>query len=431
MADASATSVAGGPASNAAIQRRTLHVLMAGQVLGSAALGSAFAVGSFIVKDILGSGRLGGISSAAFTLGAALSSIPLSRLMARRGRRPGLQFGYAVATLGGVVAIVGAQQQQIVVYLVGQLFFGVGNASNLLARYAATDLALPEHRSRAISTVLVCSTFGAILGPTLVAPAEAVAEAFGLYKYTGPYLFSTVFLAGAMVNIALRLRPDPLAVAGRLLPPGAEAPPAPPIRHALAVIRRHPMARLALTSNVVSQVTMVSVMTMTPLHMRDHGHEAISQYVIALHVGGMYAFSPLVGRFADRRGRLPAIRIAGCTLLAACVLAALAADVPAAMFAALWALGLGWSFGLIAGSALLTESVPVAERVAVQGSADLIMSFCGAIAGFTSGFVRESWGFHTLANTGTLLAGLLLVAAVVATRSARRAPGALAPSVGG
>jgi MFS family permease len=123
--------------------------------------------------------------------------------------------------------------------------------------------------------------------------------------------------------------------------------------------------------------------------------------------------------------------IAGATLLASCLLAALASEVPAAMFAALWALGLGWSFGLIAGSALLTESVPVGERVAVQGSADLIMSFCGAIAGFTSGFVRAAWGFHTLADIGILLAGLLLVAAFTASRSERRAPGALAPSVGG
>ncbi|MPY94546.1 MAG: MFS transporter [Acidimicrobiia bacterium] len=427
MGEASSTDVA----PFAAVQRRTLHVLMAGQVLGSAALGSAFAVGSFIVTDILGSGRLGGIASAGFTLGAALSSIPLSRLMARRGRRVGLQLGYALATLGGVVAVVGAQRAEIVVFLIGQLLFGVGNASNLLARYAATDLAEPNHRSRAISTVLVCSTFGAILGPTLVAPAEHVAEWLGLYRYTGPYLFSTVFYIGAVVNIAVRLRPDPLAVAGRLLPPGAQAPPAPPIRHALRVISQRPLARLALTSNVISQVTMVSVMTMTPLHMRDHGHESISQYVIALHVGGMYAFSPLVGRFADRHGRLPAIFIAGATLLLACVLAALAADVPIAVFAALWALGLGWSFGLISGSALLTESVPPAERVAVQGSADLIMSFCGAIAGFSSGFVREAWGFHTLANAGTLLAGALLVAAFAASRTARRASEALAPSLGG
>ena len=418
-------------AARAALQRRTLRVLMAGQVLGSAALGAAFAVGSFIVTDILGSGRLGGLASAGFTLGAALSSIPLSRLMARRGRRPGLQLGYTLATLGGVIAIIGAQRANLVVFILGQLLFGVGNASNLLARYAATDLAEPEHRSRAISTVLVCSTFGAILGPTLVAPAEHVAEALGLYRYTGPYIFSTIFYIGAVVNIAVRLRPDPLAAAGRLLPAGAEAPPAPPIRHALGVISQNPRARLALTSNVISQVTMVSVMTMTPLHLRDHGHESISQYVSALHVGGMYAFSPLVGRYADRHGRLPAIMIAGATLLASCLLAALASEVPAAMFAALWTLGLGWSFGLIAGSALLTESVPVGERVAVQGSADLIMSFCGAVAGFTSGFVRAAWGFHTLANIGVLLAGLLLVAAFNASRTERRAQGALAPSVGG
>src|SRR4030088_3513965 len=142
----------------AAIQRHTLRGLMAGQILGSASLGAAFAVGSFIVKDIVGSGGLGGIASASFTLGAAGASIPLSRLMSRRGRRVGLQLGYLLAAVGGVIAIVGAQHRLLAVYLPGQFLFGVSQASNLLGRYAATDLAEPDQRSRAISHVLVCST---------------------------------------------------------------------------------------------------------------------------------------------------------------------------------------------------------------------------------------------------------------------------------
>jgi MFS family permease len=408
------------PVQRAALQRRTLRVLMTGQILGSAALGSAFAVGSFIIKDILGSGRLGGIGSAAFTLGAALASIPLSRLMSRRGRRPGLQFGYLLAAVGGVIAIVGAHNQQLATFLLGQLLFGVGQACNLLGRYAATDLAAPDERARAISRVLVCSTFGAVLGPTLVAPTEQVAEALGLYRYTGPYLFSTVFYLGAMLNVALRLRPDPLAAAGRLVADPADAPRPPPVSHALRTIRAFPRARLALAAMAVSQATMVAVMTMTPLHMRDHGHEATSPYVIAIHIGGMYALSPLVGRFADRHGRVPAVLVGGTTLVTATLVAALAGLFVPLLFVALWLLGLGWSFGLIGGSALLTESVPADNRVAVQGTADLLMSACGAVASFSSGFIREAWGYHVLSNLGTLAAAALTAAALMALQAGRR-----------
>ena len=209
-----AGALAEGSPERARVQRHTLRVLMAGQILGSSSLGAALVVGSFIVKDILGSGRLGGIVTAGFTLGSALASIPLSRLMMRRGRRVGLQLGYALAAIGGVVAIVGAQRGALVVFLAGQLFFGVGQASNLLARYAATDLAEPDRRSQAISQVLFCcSTFGAVLGSHRIArPTEHVAEALGLYRYTGPYLFSTLLCLGAMFNIRWRLKPDPLAV---------------------------------------------------------------------------------------------------------------------------------------------------------------------------------------------------------------------------
>lgn len=406
------------PATRARVQRHTLFVLMAGAALGSASLGGAFTVSTFIVEDILGSGRLGGLATAGFTLGAAAGAIPLSRLMARRGRRPGLQLGYLVASLGGVVAILGAQEQLLTVFLAGQFLFGLGQASNLLARYAAADLALPDHRGRAISLVLVCASIGAVLGPVLVGPAEAVAEALGMYVYTGPYLLSTVFYLAAAANIALRLRPDPLVVSGGIDPDGGTK--APPIGHALRVISAYPRARLALGTNVISQMTMVGVMTMTPLHMRAHGHEGISQYVVALHVAGMYAFAPLVGRYADRHGRLPTVTIAGALLVASCIVAAVAGEAPLALFVALWLLGIGWSFGIIGGSALLTESVPVKDRVAVQGTSDLFMSFAGAVAGFSSGIVREAWGYHMLSNLGTIAAGALLVTAFAVLSADRR-----------
>ncbi len=403
-------------AQRALIQRRTLRVLMLGQVVGAGALASAIVVGAFVVQDILGQNTpWAGIATATTTTGTAVMSQVMARRMRRLGRRPGLQMGYMLAVVGGVVAAIGAQHDQLAVFLVGLFVFGNGQAANLQARYAATDLALPEERGQAMSRIVFASTFGAVFGPLLVGPAEWLSEhVLGLHRYTGPWLISSALFACAAVNIGIQLRPDPLVVAGGINPDArAERPK---LATALRVIGAQPRSRLALAAMMVSQGAMVGVMAMTPVHLKLHGHEGVSQYVVSVHIAGMYAFSPLVGRIADRRGRLTAIQIGAVAIIASSALAALSGDIEQLLFPSLWGLGLGWNFGLIGGSSLLSESVPVEHRVAVQGSADLMMSLCGGLAGFSSGFIRRAVGFHTLSTMAMVAAGGLLVAAFAAHR---------------
>jgi MFS family permease len=407
----------------AELQRRTLRVLTAGQVVGAAALAAAVTVGAFVVQDILGNETAwAGIATAMVTTGTAVMSQVLSHRMQRRGRRAGLQTGYALAALGGVVAAFGVERSSLVIFLAGLFLFGNGQASNLLARYAATDLAEPHHRGRAMSMVVFASTFGAVLGPLLIGPAEAVGEDwFGLERYSGPWLFASIAFTGAMINTAVRLRPDPLLVARG---PGPAAGPPAPMRVGATVrtIVSRPSTRLALMAMVISQLTMVAVMAMTPMHLRLHGHETVSAYVVSVHIAGMYAFSPLVGRFSDRQGRVPTILVGAALLVVATMLAALSGDIEQLLFPSLWVLGLGWNFGLIGGSSYLIDRTPAEERVAVQGTADLLMSFSGGLAGFASGFIRKAVGFHLLAASATVAAGVLLAAAYAATIRSRPTP---------
>ncbi len=406
------------PDERAVVQRRVLRVLTAGQIVGAAALASAVTVGAFVVQTILGhTTPWAGIATATVTLGTAFMSQVLSQVMGRKGRRPGLQLGYLLAAGGGLLSAIGAERSQLPLFLVGLFLLGSGQASNLLARYAAADLAAADERSRAMSRILFASTFGAVLGPLLIGPAEHAGQRLGFGLYTGPWVFSALFFLGAATNTALRLRPDPLVLAAGLTTGEPNRPERLTARRALTIIVTTGPARLALTAMVLSQVTMVTVMAMTPVHLKLNGHEGVSAYVISSHIAGMYALSPLVGRFSDKRGRVPTIFVGSGLLFVASVLAAVSGDVEQLLFPALWLLGIGWSFGLIGGSTLLVESVRPRERVGVQGTADLLMSFCGGLAGLSSGFIRSAFGFHVLAQFAALAALVLIAVAAFAGRS--------------
>ena len=394
------------------IQKRTLRVLIAGQIAGSAALSAAVTVGAFVVQDILGQKTpWGGIASATVTIGTAFMAQLLSRLMLRQGRRRGLMLGYALALVGGLIAGVGVERQSLAIFLFGLFLFGNGQSANLLSRYAATDLARAENRGAAMSRILFASTFGAVFGPILIRPAEHLGQSlFGWNLYTGPWVFSGLFFITSFVNAALRLKPDPLVVSGGIaLRKSASSSVTQDKRLSVfQFLSGSPKTRLAFYAMVISHVTMVAVMTMTPVHLREHGHETVSAYIISLHIAGMYAFSPLVGRFSDRHGRLNTLLVGCLILMLSTIMSALAGSNPAVFFPSLWLLGVGWSFGLIGSSSLLVDSVPIDYRVKVQGSADVAMSLFGGVAGFSSGFIRKAWGFPWLSMLGTIIVMFLL-----------------------
>jgi MFS family permease len=394
------------------IQKRTLRVLVAGQIAGSAALSAAVTVGAFVVQDILGQKTpWGGIASATVTVGTAFMAQLLSRLMLRQGRRRGLMLGYALALVGGLIAGFGVEQQSLAIFLFGLFLFGNGQSANLLSRYAATDLAQAENRGAAMSRILFASTFGAVFGPILIKPAEHLGQSlFGWNLYTGPWVFSGLFFITSFINAALRLKPDPLVVSGGIaFRKSASSSVTQDKRLSVfQFLSGSPKTRLAFYAMVISHVTMVAVMTMTPVHLREHGHETVSAYIISLHIAGMYAFSPLVGRFSDRHGRLNTLLVGCLILMLSTVMSALAGSSPAVFFPSLWLLGVGWSFGLIGSSSLLVDSVPIDYRVKVQGSADVAMSMFGGVAGFSSGFIRKAWGFPWLSMLGTIIVLFLL-----------------------
>lgn len=397
----------------ARLQRRTIATLRIAQVPGQAAVAGVVAVVTLLASDLLGSDRLAGIGSAAFTLGSAFLAVPLAAYMRRRGRRPGLVLAFGLGAAGAAVAGIGGQVQVFALFVVGMVLFGGAQAATLQGRYVAADLAPDSKKATAIAAIVWVGTLGAAFGPMLTPQEKRLGRWLGLDDLVGPFVFASMLLAVAAVVVWWRLRPDPLAVNGQMDPTAERVRPLRQVRLSAGVIARSPLAPLGLVAMVVSQAAMVAVMTMTPPHMKDHDHSDLSAYVIALHIVGMYAFAPLVGRFVARVGQIRAVMTGAVVLGAGTVVTVVAGYVPGMIFAGLFLLGLGWNIGLIAGSSILTSAVPAESRVEVQGTADLTMSFCGGIAAFSSGFVKQAWGYHLLADAATVAAGLLLVLAYV------------------
>lgn len=401
------------------VQHRTVRVLIASQILGGIGSSTGFSLSTLLAKDITGNAGLAGLTGTFSSLGAALASIPLSRVMASRGRRPGLVLGYSTAICGTLVIVLAARLEAYWLLLVGMALFGWASAVNLQARYAGTDLAPAERRGRALSVVIWAVTIGSILGPNLARPAEGTARVLGLPPLAGAFLWSGFAMAGAALVLGLLLRPDPLLIARELRGEDATAPKKLSLKESFTVIGESPRAVLAIAVVAVSHTVMVSVMSMTPVHMNSDGMSVtVIGLVLSVHISGMYAFSPLVGIAVDRIGRIPVL-CAGMTILAAACLIVGTAPMGSKphMVVGLLLLGIGWSCGVVAGSTLLTESTPDRVRPSVQGASDFVMQGSSAGGAALAGLVVGTLGYSWLAGLAVaLLAPVAVLVAVTVTR---------------
>ncbi|WP_047869654.1 MFS transporter [Nocardiopsis sp. RV163] len=381
------------------LQRRTVLVLMLAQIVGGVGMGAMLAVGALIALELTGSDTWSGMATTMITLGAAVFALPLASLAARRGRRPGLALGWTLGALGGTVVIAATVLEAFALFLAGMVLVGAGTATNLQARHAAADLASERSRGRDLSIVVWATTVGSVAGPNLTGPGARVADLFGLPDLLGPVLFTTAgFVLGGLLILAL-LRPDPLraATAGRSTGGAAPSGDRLSVVGALRVVAASPGALLAVVGIVASHTVMVAVMTMTPVHMSHHGAAlTVIGLTISLHIAGMYALSPLVGWLTDRFGRVPVLVAGQGVLAAAAVVAGTAGHDEVRVTVGLVLLGLGWSFGLVSGTALLAESLAADVRPRVQGVSDLVMNLGGAAAGALSGVVLAQAGFGGL-----------------------------------
>ena len=382
--------------SNSALQEKTVKVLATAQVLNGVGVAGTVAAGSLLVASITNSETLAGLAQTSSVLGAAALALPLARLTSRGGRRLALSVGLIAGVIGSLLAIFGGSRENIYLMLTGTFLVGAASAAGYQARFAAIDLATDEKRAKQLSFVVWGSTIGAVSGPNLMEPSGNLAELLGLPRLTGPYLISAVTLALAVLVIQLFLRPDPYLTAAK--DSGAANLPRVKTKVALKHIRSNARASFAIAAIAIGHIAMVAVMVMTPVHMAHVDVTlTIIGLVISVHVLGMYAFSPLVGALTDRLGRLRVIQIGVAILLSSALISGFArADDAITLGIGLFLLGLGWSCTLIAGSALLTESVSPEFKSASQGASDLVMNLSGASGGAVAGVVIATLSYGWL-----------------------------------
>jgi MFS family permease len=395
---------------------KTMKVVILSQILAGSGLAAGITVGALLAQDMIGSDSYAGVPTALFTLGSAGAAFGIGRLSQRWGRRPGLAIGFFTGGLGAIGVVLSALLDSIPLLFLSMLLYGAGAATNLQARYAGTDLALPSHRAKAISMAMVFTTFGAVAGPNLVNLTGRLATSWGAPSLSGPFMLAAVAYIAAGLILLIFLRPDPFIVAKAVAE--EQRVKAIPNQEKLSQAQENTINKkgiaIGATVMVLTQIVMIAIMTMTPVHMQHHGHDLGEVgIVIGIHVAAMYLPSLITGVLVDKFGHTIMSYVSGFTLLLSGLLAAFApGDSMGLLVLALALLGLGWNFGLISGTAAIVDATPQQVRAKTQGTVDVLIALGGASGGALSGMVVAQSSYTTLSLAGAFLS-LLLIPVVV------------------
>lgn len=322
------------------------------------------------------------LPASAFIVGSALASIPAAFLMRRVGRRAGFIVGLLFAVAGSVAGALSIIATTFSGFVASLFIVGASSAFVQQYRFAAADAAEPSFKPRAISWVLASGVISGIIGPQIVINSGVVVPS-SIPPAAGAFLIlAALNLVGAVIMLRLDVPPPPPAVAGGGRP--------------LREIVFEPRFLVALLSAVASYSMMTFVMTATPLAMVGHSHTiADSQVAITWHVIAMFLPSFVTGALVTRFGK-GRIAATGFLLIAAAAAVGLTGTGFAQFVFGLVLLGVGWNFGFIAATAMLTELYRPEEAFKVQALNEFVLFGIVAVASFGSGGLLATAGWTVI-----------------------------------
>jgi MFS family permease len=372
-----------------------MAVLFTGAAALNTAIVGATAVSTLIASEAKGDGW-SGIPNAAVVAGTAFGALYLGVLIAKRGQRTSLMLVYGLAVAGGLLGFLGGALGSLSLLLPGLALLGIGNGAAGLVRYTAAELYPVDRKAFALSIIVWAGTIGAIAGPALLAPAAASAEFLGLPEYSGAIGFAALLSAIALVASTTMPR--------AAFP--AEGPRRPPLTVArvLTALRRREVF-VPLVSMTAAHMTMVAVMTMTPLQLHHQGHGLdVVGYVLSAHMIGMFALAPLSGRIADRIGGRSTIVVGiGVLLISAVTVVAAPTAHTTGLPLGLFLLGYGWNLVFVGSSAMLSRDLADEERTQLQGVIDALVWTASGFGGIIAGALFGLGGYALVAGVAAVL----------------------------
>ena len=395
----------------APVRRRLAYVLFSGSVLAWLAFVATLTVATVAARSLSGSTMLAGLPLAAGALGQALGTNVFGRLSARYGRRFIMVTGPPTSACGAALELLGVTAGRYWLLVGGAILMGGGVGAIHLARYAAAELAEVSERGKAMGVLVWSATIGSVVGANLVDWVGGLTQDRLGTPYGGAFLLATVAFFLSWMIFWVGLRPDPSRVAVTSgIRPGQGG--------TVGAALRLPAVQISVLALLSAQGAMVLVMTATPLRVEDGGYglDAVGM-VLSVHAVGMFAFAPLVGRLADRLGRLPMLGMGMSLTVVALLLSGTARDDGLfALAMGLFVLGLGWSCSFIAASSMLFASAPPDVRQVVEGWADSAVWTMVMVGSVGSGVLMGTVGFSWLSLTAALPMLLILVLALTVPR---------------
>ncbi|NED95769.1 MFS transporter [Phytoactinopolyspora alkaliphila] len=376
--------------------RTPVYLLTAATAIGSMGLAAGGSAGALLAADITGSEAAAGLPIGALVAGSALGAVLIARISATAGRPRGLMAGYGAGIMGAALVVGAAVAANLALVLIGSAVLGVANVAVFLSRYAVAGSGDDQFRGRDMGIVLAGAAVGAVTAPNLLGVTGKLAVDIGLPRLTGLYLLAipAFALAGCILSRLRRPGPEPLAVV-----------------QLRAADTRSGGARRAVLLLAITNLVMVAVMAIAPVHMTGHGHGLdLVGVIVSIHVLCMFAPAPATGRLADRYGGSAVAGVGFLLFVAAGVVGALADQHGVVgITVALALLGLGWNAGVVAASTMLTASVRPAERAKAEGLGEMAMGLAAGAGAPVAGLVTAYGGFETLAAASAVIATLAVV----------------------
>jgi MFS family permease len=370
------------PANNDSIAKHNAVVLAAAMALGGSSPAIVVSLGGLVGQTLASNKELATLPVSLLNLGLALGTIPAAMLMRKAGRRIGYVVGAGIGLAGGCLAAFGIASYSFVLFCLGTLIIGSYGSFNQSYRFAATDAASEAFKPRAISWVMTGGLIAGVVGPqTVIWTRDAVEGA----PFAGAFLGQAALAFLSMIVVWF-LRPAPVSVASTNAGGG---------RPLLEIVRQ-PRFIVAAVTGLVSYSLMTFMMTAAPLAMIGCGHSVGAAALgIQWHILAMFGPSFFTGRLISRYGKGP-VTAAGLVLIAVSAVIGLSGITIAHFWITLILLGLGWNFGFIGATALVTDCYRPEERAKVQAANDFLIFGSVAVASFSSGKLLSAGGWESV-----------------------------------